>query len=126
MSRLPGLNREDVIVEDEFWGRMTDPSAGAWHTGACGDTMEFYLVIEDDIIRTVRYHTDGCEFTRQCGRTVARYVQGQSLPDALSINVRTVLEALPELPQAHRHCAVLAVMTFYQAIGQFWLERARS
>ncbi len=113
-------------MEDEFWGRMTDPSAGAWHTGACGDTMEFYLVIEDDIIRTVRYHTDGCEFTRQCGRTVARYVQGQSLPDALSINVRTVLEALPELPQAHRHCAVLAVMTFYQAIGQFWLERARS
>jgi len=83
-------------------------------------------VIADDAIRTVRYHTDGCEFTRQCGRTVARYVQGKSLREALSISVRTVLDALPELPEAHRHCAVLAVMTFYKAIGQLWLEQARS
>ena len=113
-------------MDDEFWGQMTDPSAGAWHTGPCGDTMECYLVIEDAAIRTVRYHTDGCEFTRQCGRTLARYVQGKSLREALSISVRTVLDALPDLPDAHRHCAVLAVMTFYKAIGQFWLEQAHS
>jgi len=113
-------------VDDEFWGQMTDPSAGAWHTGPCGDTMEFYLVIEGDVIRTVRYHTDGCEFTRQCGRTVARYVQGKSLPDALAVSVRTVLDALPDLPDAHRHCAVLAVMTFYKTVAQLWLEQARS
>ncbi len=113
-------------MDDKFWGQMTDPSAGAWHTGPCGDTMEFYLVIEDEAIRTVRYHTDGCEFTRQCGRTVARYVQSKSLRDALSTSVRTVLNALTELPQAHRHCAVLAVMTFSKAIGRLWLEQARS
>ena len=113
-------------MKDEFWGRMTDPSAGAWHTGPCGDTMEFYLVIEDDIIRTVRYHTDGCEFTRFCGRTVARYVQGKSLRDALSISPRYVLDELPELPPAHRHCAILAVVTFCKAVGEFWLEEAHS
>ena len=113
-------------MDDEFWGQMTDPSAGAWHTGPCGDTMEFYLVIEDDVIRKVRYHTDGCEFTRQCGRTVARCIQGKSLRNALSISVREVLDALPELPDAYRHCAVLAVMTFYKAIGHFWLEEAHS
>jgi nitrogen fixation NifU-like protein len=115
-----------VIVEDEFWGRMTDPSVGAWHTGPCGDTMEFYLVIEDDVISTARYHTDGCEFTRLCGRTVARYVQGKSLRDAVSINPKYVLDELPGLPSAHRHCAILAVVTFCKAIGEYWLEEARS
>ncbi len=113
-------------MEDEFWGQMTDPSAGAWHTGPCGDTMEFYLIIEDDVITTVRYHTDGCEFTRQCARTVAKYIQGKPLRDALSVNVKYVLDELPDLPDAHRHCAVLSVMTFYKAIGRLWVEVARS
>jgi len=88
--------------------------------------MEFYLVIEDDVIRTARYHTDGCEFTRLCGRTVARYVQGKSLRDAVSINPKYVLDELPGLPSAHRHCAILAVVTFCKAIGEYWLEEARS
>lgn len=113
-------------MDDEFWGQMTDPTAGAWHTGPCGDTMEFYLVIEDSVIQKARYHTDGCEFTRQCGRTVARYIQGKSLRDALAISARDVLDALPDLPDAHRHCAILAVITFYKAIGEYWLEVTRS
>jgi hypothetical protein len=33
---------------------------------------------------------------------------------------------LPELPHDNRHCAILAVNTFYTAIAQFWLERAQS
>jgi nitrogen fixation NifU-like protein len=113
-------------VEDEFWGQMTDPSAGAWHTGPCGDTMEFYLVIADGVITKARYHTDGCEFTRHCGRTVAKYIQGKSLRDAMSISAGYVLNALPDLPDAHRHCAILSVMTFYKAIGQLWVDEARS
>lgn len=113
-------------MADEYCGRMTDPSAGAWHTGPCEDTMEFYLVIEDDVIRKARYYTDGCEFTRLCARTVAQYIEGKTLTKALSINAKHVLDELPQLPPEHRHCAILAVLTFYKAIGQFWVDVARS
>jgi nitrogen fixation NifU-like protein len=113
-------------AEDDFFGRMNDPSAGAWVTGPCGDTMEFYLVIEDDVIRQVKYHTDGCRFTRLCGRTVAAYVQGKPIVEALSISGRQVLDALPQLPPEHRHCAILAVSAFYRAIGQYWVDVANS
>lgn len=113
-------------MADEYYGRMTDPSAGAWHTGPCGDTVEFYLVIEDGVIRKVRYHTDGCEFTKLCSQTVAQYVEGKTLPEALSINAKYVLDKLPQLPPGNRHCAILAVLTFYKAVGQFWMEVARS
>jgi nitrogen fixation NifU-like protein len=118
--------RHVPAAQDDFHGRMNDPSAGAWVTGPCGDTMEFYLVIENDVIRQVKYHTDGCEFTRWCGRTVATYVQGKTLVEALSISGRQVLEALPQLPPEHRHCALLAVGTFYRAVGQYWVEVACS
>ena len=117
---------EDSVVEDTFFGRMNDPSVGAWLTGPCGDTMEFYLVIANDVIERAKYHTDGCEFTRLCGRTVAQYVQGKHLRDALSLSGRHVLDELPQLPTENRHCAILAVSTFYKAVGQFWLQQARS
>jgi len=121
MNTKPGES-DTSSVEDEFFGRMNDRSAGAWMTGPCGDTMEFYLVIENDVIRQVRYHTDGCRFTRLCGRTVAAYIQGKSIVDALSVSGRQVLESLPDLPPEHRHCAILAVSTFYRAIGQYWVD----
>jgi len=113
-------------VVDEYYGRMTDPSAGAWHTGPCGDTVEFYLVIEDGVIRKARYYTDGCEFTRLCSRMVAQYVEGKTLPEALAINAKYVLDELPQLPPENRHCAILSVLTFYKAVGQFWVDVARS
>jgi nitrogen fixation NifU-like protein len=114
------------MVEDDLFGRMTDPSAGAWVTGPCGDTMEFYLVIEGDAITRVKYHTDGCEFTRRCGRYVAAYIQGKTIMQALSISGKQVLDALPHVPSANRHCAILAVSAFYKTIGQYWVEVARS
>lgn len=115
-----------LAAEDPFYGRMNDPSAGAWVTGPCGDTMEFYLVIEDDIIRQVKYHTDGCRFTRLCGRTVAAHVQGKSIVDALTVSGSQVLDSLPNLPPEHRHCAILAVGAFYRAVGQYWVDVANS
>jgi nitrogen fixation NifU-like protein len=115
-----------MTAQDDSFGRMNDPSAGAWVTGPCGDTMEFYLIVENDVIRQVKHHTDGCGFTRLCGRTVALYVQGKSLVEALAIGGKGVLEALPQLPPEHRHCAILAVSTLYQAIGQYWVARACS
>jgi nitrogen fixation NifU-like protein len=108
--------------QDHFFGRMNDPSAGAWVTGPCGDTMEFYLIIENDVIRRVQYHTDGCGYTRLCGLTVAMYVQGKTLMEALSVSGKGLLDVLPQLPPEHRHCAILAVGTLHRAIGQYWVE----
>ncbi len=113
-------------MSDEFFGRMNDPSAGAWITGPCGDTVEFYLVIEDEVIRRVCYHTDGCEFTRMCCTAVARYIVTRPVRDALSVSAATILDQVPDLPDEHRHCAILAVSTFYKAIGRFWLEQGGS
>ena len=114
------------MIEDDHFGRMNDPSAGAWVTGPCGDTMEFYLTIEDDMITRAKYHTDGCEFTRLCGHAVAVFVEGKPIPEALTISARQLLESIPRLPAEHRHCAILAVSTFYRAIGQYWVDVLRS
>lgn len=113
-------------MSDEFYGRMNDPSGAAVVTGPCGDTMEFYLTIRNLIITNVKYHTDGCQYTRLCGKAVARHAQGAPLTVALGISAGQILTELPQLPKGNRHCAILAISTFYSAVGQYWVVQANS
>ncbi len=115
-------NSEDANFEDEFFGRMTDPSGGAYVRGPCGDAMEFYLVIKDDIITEVKCHTDGCSATKACGRAVAKKAIGRSIFDALAINPKEIIDTETDLPKENRHCAILAVSVLYRAIADYLLK----
>ena len=111
------------MEEDAFFGRLNDPSAGAWVTGPCGVTVEFYLVIEKDRIERVCYYTDGCQHTRRCGHAVAQHVQGKTMREAITLSAGQILAELPDLPQSNQHCAILAVSSLYRTIGQYWVQQ---
>jgi len=83
--------------------------------------MEFYLDIQDNVIRDVKYYTEGCESTRLCGQAVARRVNGKTIMDALAISPRGITDSEKSLPEDGRHCAILAVSTLYRAIADFLL-----
>ena len=106
---------------DEFFGRMNDPTAAASIKGLCGDEMEFHLVIRDDRIEDVRYYTEGCGNTRSSGRAVARRANGRTVTDALSISAGEIIRSGECDPESGRHCAILAVITFYRAIADYLL-----
>jgi len=42
--------KEKESMNEEYYGRMNDSSGAAVVTGPYGDTMEFYLVIENEIM----------------------------------------------------------------------------
>ncbi len=106
---------------DPYFGRMSDPSGSAFVRGLCGDEMEFYLVIEDNMITDVKYYTEGCSATRSCGHAVARRANGKSILDALAINPREIIDSETSLPEETRHCAILAVSAIYRAIADYLL-----
>lgn len=120
------LMSETGEKENPYLGRMNDPSAAARVTGPCGDTMEFYLAIKDDMVETVRYHTDGCQYTHLCGSAVAIMAEGSSIKNALTITPAMLLDELQDLPPEHRHCAILSVSALYRAIGEYWVAWAQS
>jgi len=113
---------KELAADLELFGRMNDPTAAAHVRGPCGDEMEFYLVIENERITDVRYHTDGCEITRACGAAVAREVRGLTVADALAVNPKAIANSLGRLPSGHRHCPILAVTTFFRAIADYLLK----
>ena len=110
-----------VMTEDPFFGRMTDSTAAATITGPCGDTMEVYLVVRDEVIQEIKYHTDGCGNTRSCGRAIARRALGRSVTDALSVSAGELIRSGECKPEEGRHCAILAVSTLYRALADYLL-----
>ena len=110
-----------AMAEDVFFGRMNDPTASATITGPCGDTMEVYLVVRDDVIQEIKYHTDGCGNTRSCGHAIARRARGRNVTDALSISAGELIRSGECQPAEGRHCAILAVSTLYRAIADYLL-----
>lgn len=108
--------------DDEYFGRMNDPTSAGIIKGPCGDSMEFYLIIKNDVIEDVKYYTEGCGNTRACGHAVARRAKGQSVTDALSISAGEIICSEECQPEEGRHCAILAVSTLYRAIADYLLQ----
>jgi len=103
-------------------GRMTDPDGGAIIKGLCGDTMEIYILIEKEIIKEVRFFTDGCGVSLACGSAVTELVKGKNIHEALKISPHNVIDNLGGLPRDGIHCAILAVSTVHKAIADYLLK----
>ena len=111
-----------LLNDPQFFGRMNDPTASSYLKGPCGDSMEFYLVIEDKKIIDIKYYTDGCGATRACAAMVAHLAYGKTVKEALAISAGDVIKRLKGLPEDHLHCSILSVSTLYRAIADYLLK----
>ena len=93
-------------------------------TGPCGDTMDIWLKVKDNIIVKATFMTDGCGTTIAAGSMVTELSAGREIGEALEISQADVLEALDGLPEESEHCALLAATTLKLAISDY-LSRCR-
>ncbi|NCD34088.1 MAG: iron-sulfur cluster assembly scaffold protein [Spartobacteria bacterium] len=114
------MNEPDAY--NTYFGRMNDPTGFASIRGLCGDEMEFYLYINKDVIEDVRFYTDGCSNTRSSAHAVARRAIGKPVNEALFINAGEIIQSGECEPAEGRHCAILAVSTFYRAVAEYLLK----
>jgi len=112
----------DLSKSPSNFGRMNDPTSAASIKGPCGDEMEFYLVIKDNIIEEVNFYAEGCAATKACGSVTAKLALGKSINEALEISPQRVIKLLNGLPEDHCHCSILAVSTLYRAIAEYLLQ----
>lgn len=111
------------IAEDKkYYGRLNDPTCAAYVKGICGDEMEYHIVIENNIITDVKFWTTGCFASRACGIALAYFVINKNFSEALKVSPAYILNELKGLPEENRHCAILACLTFYKAIGEYLIN----
>jgi ATP-binding protein involved in chromosome partitioning len=84
-------------------------------TGPCGDTMEFWLFVQDGRIGKAAFVTDGCGPSHACGSVATCLAEGKTVEQSAAITQQDILDALGGLPESHRHCALLAANTLKTA-----------
>lgn len=102
------------------YGPLRGFNAHARIEGTCGDTMEFWLELEDETIRRASFTTDGCDTSVACGCAVAHLSHGKDLEAMKRVRPIDVLELLGQSSneEAH-HCADLALRTMEQALAEY-------
>lgn len=122
------LDLSDEAVTHATWPRNYGPpevfTGHARITGPCGDTMEFWVEIEDGRVLKTSFITDGCSSSLAAGSAATCLAVDRDLAEVLALQQQDVLEVLGEIPAEWEHCALLAANTLKEACEDH-LERHR-
>jgi len=101
-------------------GEIENPD-GVGHVGnpICGDIMELYIRVKDNIIVDAKFKTFGCGAAIATSSMVTEMVKGKTIEQALKISNKTVAEALDGLPPVKMHCSMLAEDALKLAIEDY-------
>jgi ATP-binding protein involved in chromosome partitioning len=92
-------------------------------TGPCGDTMEFWLTVQNGKVDKISFITDGCASSLACGSITTSMAKGKKVTDAMEIGQRDILEMLDGLPAELEHCALLAADTLKAACDDYMMRQ---
>jgi nitrogen fixation NifU-like protein len=102
------------------------PDGYGSNTGTCGDTIEMFLTVSNNRIKSVSYQTTGCINTNACCNIVAEMSEGKTIDEAWEIYPEDVISYLETLPPENHHCAELAVGAFYLALADVEKKKKNS
>jgi len=101
-------------------GEIPDASGiGKVGNPVCGDIMNLYIKVENDIITDAKFKTFGCGAAIATSSMVTDLVKGKTVEEAKRVSNRAVAEALGGLPPIKMHCSVLAEQALRLAIDDF-------
>ena len=92
---------------------------------SCGDIMQIFLKIENDIIVDAKFKTFGCAAAIATSSTATEMVKGMHIDEALKLTNKKVVKCLGGLPSQKIHCSVLAEEAIQKAINDYLSKKAK-
>jgi nitrogen fixation NifU-like protein len=115
----------EMAYESSSRERIDNPDGYGTRTGVCGDTVEFFIMVDDNnCLSSISFDFNGCVYTAACCNTVVRLAQGHSVDNVWNITDDMVKAYLQTLPEDHYHCAELCVGAFYLALTDYQNKRS--
>ncbi|MFY9174947.1 MAG: Fe-S cluster assembly scaffold protein NifU [Peptococcia bacterium] len=110
----------DHFINPRNVGEIENPSGvGEVGNASCGDIMRITLLIENNIIRDVKFRTFGCGAAIATSSMATEMVKGKTVEEALQVTNKAVAEALDGLPPLKMHCSNLAAEALHKAIKDY-------
>ncbi|MBI4332243.1 MAG: Fe-S cluster assembly scaffold protein NifU [Chloroflexi bacterium] len=85
----------------------------------CGDMMTFYVKVEDNRLKDIKFKTFGCGAAIAVSSMVSEMAKGKTLDEAMSITNQSVAEELGGLPKNKLHCSNLGADALHNAIQDY-------
>ncbi|MFZ5955203.1 MAG: iron-sulfur cluster assembly scaffold protein [Nanoarchaeota archaeon] len=89
------------------------------HIGACGDSMQFSLSIQNGVIKDAKFQAIGCAGAYVSGSALTVLAKGKRINEVKKLNEQDVLNHLEKIPKQKIHCVNLALKTLMKAIQEY-------
>ncbi|MBD3230406.1 MAG: iron-sulfur cluster assembly scaffold protein [Candidatus Lokiarchaeota archaeon] len=112
----------DLFYDPKNWASesMENFDTSSKFKGPCGDTIQFFLKIDNDnIIREAKFLTDGCGASVAAGSMTTILIKDKPIKFARNLKAEDIDKALDGLPDDHKHCALLAVNSLKEALKKY-------
>jgi len=100
-----------VIENPGGYGKVGNP--------VCGDVMEIFISVKDDIITDIKFRTFGCGSAIATSSMVTELAKGKHVDEAMKITRGDVATELEGLPAQKMHCSNLAADALHEAIKDY-------
>ncbi len=111
MEHFMNPHNVGVIENPDGYGKVGNP--------VCGDLMEIFIRVRDDVIEDIRFRTFGCGSAIATSSMVTDLAKGKTLDEALKITRDDVATELDGLPPRKMHCSNLAADALHAAIRDY-------
>ncbi|MFH1684199.1 MAG: Fe-S cluster assembly scaffold protein NifU [Candidatus Margulisiibacteriota bacterium] len=110
----------DHFMHPRNVGEIKDPDGiGKVGNPVCGDIMEMYIKVKDNVITDIKFKTFGCGAAIATSSMATEMIKGKTIEEALKLTNKAVAESLDGLPPVKMHCSVLAEDAVKGAIDDY-------
>ena len=99
------------MIDADGEGNFGDP--------CCGDYIDVYIKVENNIIKEVSYLVFGCTASIATSSMTSVLAEGKTLEEAMLISEEDISYALGGLPEQKEHCSNLGVSALRNAIKDY-------
>ena len=107
-----------VIENPDGYGKVGNP--------VCGDLMEMFISVKDDIITDIKFRTFGCGSAIATSSMVTEMAKGMHIDQAMKLTRNDVANELEGLPPQKMHCSNLAADALHEAIKDYKSKKEAS
>lgn len=104
-----------VIEDADGYGKVGNPT--------CGDLMEIFIKVDNEIITDIKFRTFGCGSAIATSSMVTEIAKGKNIEEAMKITRNDVADELDGLPSRKMHCSNLAADALHEAIKDYKNKR---
>jgi len=108
------------FMNPKFVGEMKDADGfGEEGNFKCGDVMNVYIKVEDNIITDMKFLTYGCVSAIASTDMVCEVAKGMTIDEAEKLNPKKVIDALVDVPPVKNHCSIMGILALRRAIQDY-------